>query len=185
MKLSNNRYAARRHRDGNNAGPSLTRSFGNFSGGRLLYFPDDDGRHQLEDLRQQDAVPLDTRSGFLLFDGCRAHSVEPFRGDRYSVVFFSIGSHSKGPRGDLPREVVYPTEAALRYYQSYITGPRGCGRAQSIRRYFGLLEKPQVLWLACPGLSTLPPSCVRHVAILVGDEMAVRAVCKRFAAAWG
>ena len=79
--LSTNRYAARRHRDGNNAGPSLTRSFGTFSGGRLLYFPDDDGRHQLEDLKQQDAVPLDTRLGFVLFDGCRAHSVEPFYGE--------------------------------------------------------------------------------------------------------
>ena len=134
--LSSNRYAARRHRDGNNAGPSLTRSFGNFSGGRLLYFPDDDRRRQLEDLRQQDAVPLNTRSGFLLFDGDRAHSVEPFEGERYSLVFFSIGSHSARPRGDLPREIVYPTEDALRYFSSYITGPRGYdvvgGRAQSL-----------------------------------------------------
>ena len=165
----------------------MTRSFGSFSGGKLLYFPDDDGRHQLEDLRPQDAVPLDTRSGFLLFDGCRAHSVEPFQGERYSLVFFSIGSHSTGPRGYLPKEVVYPTEEALRYFSGHIAGPHGYdvvgGRAQSIRRYLGLQEKPQVLWLACAGLGTLPPRCVRDVVALLGDESAVRAVCKPFAAA--
>ena len=126
----------------------------------------------------------------MLFDGNRAHSVEPFRGDRYSLVFFSIGSHSAGQRGNLPREVVYPTEEALRYFSSYIAGPRGYddvgGRApQSIRRYLGLPEKPQVLWLPCPGLSTLPPRCIRDMAALVGDQMTVRAVCKRLAAAWG
>ena len=143
----------------------------------------------MDELRQQDAVPLNTRSGFLLFDGNRAHSVEPFQGERYSVVFFSIGSHSAGPRGDLPREIVYPTEDALRYFSSYIAGPRGYdvigGRAQSIRRYLGLPEKPQVLWLACPSLGTFPPRCIRDVAAFAGDRLAVRAVCKRFATAWG
>ena len=134
-------------------------------------------------------MPLDTRSGFVLFDGCRAHSVEPFDGDRYSLVFFGIGSHSAGQRGNLPREVAYPTEDALRYFSSYIAGPRGYddvgGRAQSIWRYLGLPEKPQVLWLPCPGLSILPLRCIRDVGALVGDQMTVRAVCKRFAAAWG
>ena len=133
-------------------------------------------------------MPLDTRSGFLLFDGCRAHAVEPFQGVRYSVVFFSIGAHSTGPRGDLPKEVVYPTEEALRYFSSYIAGPRGYdiigGRAQSIRRYLGLQEKPQVRLFACPGLGTLPPRCIRDVASLLGDEQEMRAVSRRIAAAW-
>ena len=133
-------------------------------------------------------MPLDTHSGFVLFDGCRAHAVEPFQGERYSLVFFSIGSHSTAPRGDLPKEVVYPSEEALRYFSGYIAGPRGYdatgGRAQSIRGYLGLKEKPQVLWLAVPGFGTLPPRCVRDVAALGGDPHAVRAVCKRFAAAW-
>ena len=187
LLFSINSYAARLHRDGHNAGPSLTRSLGDFSGGRLLYFPDDDGRTQLDEFRQYDAVPLDTHSGFVLFDGNRAHSVEPFRGERYSLVFFSIATHSAGPRGDLPREVVNPTEEALRYFSSCIAGPRGYdlvgGRAQSIRRYFGLQEKPQVLWVPCPDFGTLPPSYVRHVAALAGDRMAVHAVCKCFAVA--
>jgi len=132
-------------------------------------------------------VPLDTRSGFLLFDGNRAHSVEPFQGQRYSLVFFSIGAHGTGPRGDLPKEVVYPSEEALRYFSGYIAGPRGYdvgGRAQSIRRYIGLQEKPQVRLFASPGLGTLPPRCIHNVASLLGDKQVLRAVNKRFAAAW-
>ena len=42
-----------------------------------MYYPDDDGRLELAQLKQQRAVSIDTRSGFLLFDGNRAHSVEP------------------------------------------------------------------------------------------------------------
>ena len=175
------------HRDGHNAGPSLTRSLGDFTGGRLLYFPDDDARHELDELRQEHAVPLDTKRGFCLFDGNRAHSVEPFLGERFSVVFFSIGAHSVGPRGDLPREVSYPSQEAIRYFSAYIAGPRGYGvggRAQSIRRFLGMPEKPQVLWMACPCLGTLPPKCIRDIAALAGARMAVRAVSRRFAAAW-
>jgi hypothetical protein len=160
---------------------------GDFTGGRLLYFPDDDARHGLDELRQEHAVPLDTKRGFCLFDGNRAHSVEPFLGERYSVVFFSIGAHSAGPRGDLPREVSYPSQEAIRYFSAYIAGPRGYGvggRAQSIRRFLGMPEKPQVLWVACPCLGTLPPKCIRDIAALAGARTAVRAASRRFAAAW-
>ena len=181
------RYAARLHRDGNNAGPSLTRAFGDFTGGRLLYYPDDDGRHALEQLREQDAIPTRTKDGFLLFDGNRAHSVEPFCGERYSLVFFSIGSYDTGPRGDMPKEIPYPTAQILRYYQSFFAGPRGYdapGRNQSIREAFGYSPKPQMFWLASPVLTELPPVCVNNIAAYAGIKTAIRAVSKRLAAMW-
>ena len=40
-----------------------------------------------------------------------------------------------------------------------------------------------MLWVACSGFNTLPPSCVCHVAALASDHMAVHAVCKWFAVA--
>jgi len=36
-------YATRRHRDNGNLGVSITKAFGDFTGGLLLYWPDDDG----------------------------------------------------------------------------------------------------------------------------------------------
>ena len=102
-------------------------------------------------------------------------------------MFFSIASHDAGPRGDMPKELFYPTTDALRYFSGFIAGPRGYGiggRAQSIRRYLGLREKPQVLWFGRPGLGALPPVCVRTVAGFVGEQAVLRATCKRFAAAW-
>ena len=35
----NHGYAARKHRDAYNSGPSMTKAFGLFEGGRLLYWP--------------------------------------------------------------------------------------------------------------------------------------------------
>ena len=57
-KLSNTRVAdvmsmdvLLAHRDGNNLGVSLTRSFGDFAGGQLLYWGEDDGLSLVEKLR--------------------------------------------------------------------------------------------------------------------------------------
>ena len=58
----NYNYAARLHRDGNNAGPSLARSFGAFIGGELSYWSNDDKRTPLEQLRDKDAVRIDTHT---------------------------------------------------------------------------------------------------------------------------
>ena len=152
-----------------------------------MYYPDDDARQDLEQLRQEDAVPMTTKGGFLLFDGNRAHAVERFHGERYSIVFFSVASHDTGPRGDMPKEVPYPTEQTLRYYQGYIAGPRGYeapGRAQSIRAVFGYQPKPQMLWLASPGLTALPPICINKIAVYTGRKTVIRALSKRLASMW-
>merc|ERR1719491_407877 len=87
----NSNYAARRHRDGNNAGPSMIGAFGNFTGGELAYWPDDDRSGPVEDLCHDDRIVLNLQKGLALFDGCRAHEVDDFVGERFSVVWFCGG----------------------------------------------------------------------------------------------
>ena len=51
----NSGYAAKRHRDSANEGPSAIKAFGNFSnGGELLFWPDDDRLRPLQKLRNED-----------------------------------------------------------------------------------------------------------------------------------
>merc|ERR1711972_1197441 len=38
----NKAYNGRLHRDGNNVGPSILKAFGDFTGGALRYYPNDD-----------------------------------------------------------------------------------------------------------------------------------------------
>jgi len=90
----NKNYAGRRHRDASNVGPSIIQAFGDFEGGRLKYFPNDDKSTELEDLPSTDMVALDLRKQMALFDGRRAHQVEAFKGERYSLVWFTC------PRND-------------------------------------------------------------------------------------
>lgn len=90
----NKNYAGRRHRDASNVGPSIIAALGEFKGGRLCYFPNDDKSLDLENLPKSDMVTLDLRKRMALFDGRRAHQVEPFSGERYSLVWFTC------PRND-------------------------------------------------------------------------------------
>lgn len=88
----NKNYAARLHRDGNNIGPSFLKAFGDFKGGKLNYFPEDDKALDLNTLQNtlgDEKISIDACNGLLLFDGKRAHSVDPFEGERYSLVFFT------------------------------------------------------------------------------------------------
>merc|ERR1712048_1037171 len=98
-------YAGRRHRDGNNEGPSVIRAFGKFTGGRLIYFHKDDGktvtRDKLHKLDKKDAITCDIAKNTTVFDGNRAHEVEPFKGERYSVVFFTARSYRTGKPKDV------------------------------------------------------------------------------------
>ena len=88
----NSNYAARIHRDALNVGPSLTRAFGDFQGGELKYWGQDDGCLSLEELRTCPSTVLSSGKALCLFDGRRAHEVEPFSGERYSLVFFCTGA---------------------------------------------------------------------------------------------
>jgi len=91
----NRDYAAKRHRDANNMGVSVVRAFGDFAGGRLRYFPDDNCVGCVEDLDKSKSVVLDVKHRSVVVDSTKAHEVEPFKGRRYSLVYFTIPKWEK------------------------------------------------------------------------------------------
>jgi len=106
-------YNGRRHRDQNNEGPSIIRAFGKFKGGRLRYWRNDiqKPRLKVDTLKASDATVFDLSKQTVVFDGNRAHEVDPFEGQRYSVVFFSAKGYGKGKKKDvsfLCRECGFP-----------------------------------------------------------------------------
>jgi len=96
----NANYAAALHRDANNEGPSLIKAFGTFSGGELNYWQGDDKtKGSVEKVcKPGDCRTVDIKKGLLMFDGNRGHSVKDFKGERYSLVFFSIGQYHKADK---------------------------------------------------------------------------------------
>jgi hypothetical protein len=85
-------YAACRHRDRGNFGPFAVTAVGCFEGGRLRYWRGDPGRSvALRELQLRDSELLDLQAAPLsFFDGNCAHEVETFKGERYSIVFFTV-----------------------------------------------------------------------------------------------
>jgi len=124
----NKNYAGKLHRDGNNVGPSFIKAFGDFTNGELNYWPSDSGKGELESLKDKDKVKLNIRDNLLLFDGNRGHFVTPFKGERYSLVFFSIRTWNKAPKAeaDAARKcgIPVPTAKSMAYAQSLL-GPSG------------------------------------------------------------
>lgn len=96
-------YNGRRHRDQNNEGPSIIRAFGKFKGGKLRYWSKDTKKPhpQLDTLKMKEATAFDLAKNTVVFDGNRAHEVDPFEGERYSVVFFTAGGYGKGKAKDV------------------------------------------------------------------------------------
>ena len=128
----NKDYAARLHRDSNNCGPSISRANGNFKGGRLGCFADDDNTIELERLKtdyEGDAVYLDVKKDFHLFNGNCAHWVEPFEGDRLSFVFFCVSKYWKTKPSVLAqleaREFPLPTSEWMSNADSLLPQTRG------------------------------------------------------------
>jgi len=93
----NANYAASRHRDGGNTGPSIIVAVGDFKGGELYSFPKDTQRPRVkvEHLKKEDAVKHNINRSPLIFDGLRAHEVNAFTGHRYSIVFFAASGFQK------------------------------------------------------------------------------------------
>ena len=58
-----------------------SKTLGDFSGGVLHYFPEDDGLTPLEELEDKDSEEIDT-SKLAWFNGNKAHGVTPFSGER-------------------------------------------------------------------------------------------------------
>eukprot|EP00931_Biecheleriopsis_adriatica_P093863 TRINITY_DN67589_c0_g1_i1.p1 TRINITY_DN67589_c0_g1~~TRINITY_DN67589_c0_g1_i1.p1 ORF type:complete len:431 (-),score=110.63 TRINITY_DN67589_c0_g1_i1:64-1320(-) len=94
----NHNYAGRRHRDNGNEGPSAIKALGKFKGGTLGYFPRDfkkAGRRDVTELEENESITLDLSKKFALFNGNNAHGVRPFKGDRFSLVFFTTSKWYK------------------------------------------------------------------------------------------
>ena len=161
-------YAARTHRDNNNAGVSLTKSFGAFMGGQLRYWPDDDGEGPLSALRKTDALTLDTKANLALFDGARAHCVLPFLGERYSLVFFTVDGYERAPQETLDKlrtcYVTLPADEAWKYYSQLLRKPKGA-RAKSLHEFFSgeMVEKAAVRIWAKKSLASLGSEALRRV----------------------
>ena len=141
-------YAARRHRDSYNVGPSVVKAFGSFTGGELLYWPEDNGNKKVEALEWDSAQKFDARRELVLFSGLRGHAVAPFVGERYSLVFFTSTEYEKASEKDvsfLKHQccIPWPSEDNLNYYKSLLAPCRAGNR--SIRHMFGYSEKPSAL----------------------------------------
>lgn len=129
----NHGYGARLHRDGNNEGASLIQAFGDFTGGELLYWPEDDKSKHFDTFKEEDAVKVDLKKNLLLFDGNRGHAVTEFEGERYTLVFFCIGKSFKATadhRSKLKEcGVDVPEAKDLEWAKSLLSAPRGNGTA--------------------------------------------------------
>lgn len=176
-------YAAKTHRDGNNLGPSMTKAFGDFTFGELMYWKDDDGHLPLERLRVSDAECLNTRRCLVLFDGLRAHAVSPFAGERHSLVFFSINNYNKAKSGVVEfladALIEWPSDAANRYYAGLLGPARGYTpgyKSQSIRRFLCMAEKEQVRQWRTTTILMLG-TLMTEVAAFIVTVGALRATC--------
>ena len=163
----NYNYSARIHRDSGNVGPSLTKAFGSFRGGALRYWGEDDGSNSLEELGQVSATVLETGSALCLFDGRRAHSVEPFEGERYSFVFFCTSAFARA-REDVLAFVsslgahIPPTSASLQ--RALLAPAKGydlLGKQQrGIREMCGKQTMPTYISWSTPRLMKIDSDCL-------------------------
>ncbi|CAE8694958.1 unnamed protein product [Polarella glacialis] len=123
-------YAAKIHRDQGNCGPSFGAALGKFTGGRLNYWEQDNKSLDLDSL-QADVAPkiMDVKQGPKLFDGRRAHSVEAFKGERFSLVFFSAGKYWKTPQKVQSFlsscRCKFPAEKSMEYYNGKLPTATG------------------------------------------------------------
>ena len=128
----NKGYAARCHRDKGNVGPSVLLTAGTFTGGNLRYWSHDNGEVNASNLGETGSTLLDV-SQPVVFDGSRAHAVEPFTGERFSVVFFSVNKFSAASKQRqeflLQLGFQFPTEASIELACLQYCRPRGQKRS--------------------------------------------------------
>lgn len=88
-------FAAKRHRDDNNVGPSAIVAFSGTIGGELRYWPSDAGVVKVDELDAQNSKLLNVYAQPRVFHGTKAHEVEAFTAARVSLVFFTTSSFWK------------------------------------------------------------------------------------------
>jgi hypothetical protein len=159
----NKDYAGKRHRDAGNAGPSVLRALGRFTGGRLNYFPDDNGAEDVENLPVEHSLKLDPQNGTVFFDGNRAHGVDKFVGSRYSLVFFSCRRFwqmpTKGQSYLKSLGFPYPRKQTIANLNDMFEQPRGHGTSKkglTAREKAGLLKTTKTVGKKFPGYGYFP-----------------------------
>ncbi len=76
----NKNHRAARHRDAKNTGVSYIVGLGDYKGGELIIFDED----------EKNPVEHDIKGKFNTFDGSKyPHETAPFKGERYTLVFYS------------------------------------------------------------------------------------------------
>ena len=76
----NKNHRAARHRDAKNTGVSYIVGLGDYTGGELIIF----------DENEKNPVKHDIKGNFNTFDGSKyPHETAPFKGERYTLVFYS------------------------------------------------------------------------------------------------
>merc|ERR1712183_560566 len=95
--------------------------------GRLRYWAGDSQKgarsHNVEAVRDEPSVALNIKRG-VVFDGNCAHEVEPFEGERYSLIFFTTKKYKNASR-DVKRKMVtmgadWPSDASLKFLRTKI-----------------------------------------------------------------
>lgn len=77
----NQNYLAKKHKDRGNVGESLVVAFGNYEGGELALYDGDE--KQLIDVKHKPIIRDFSKTW---------HGVEPFSGNRYSLVFYTLNN---------------------------------------------------------------------------------------------
>ncbi|CAE7590579.1 unnamed protein product [Symbiodinium natans] len=123
-------YAARRHRDANNFGPSFIQAFGSFTGGELSVWPEDDKSTGLSALPSYAKQTVDIKRNLVLFNGNTAHEVKPFKGERFSVVYFCCGCHPQTPRPVAKelKDLGFQLPSATEERHKLLSKPEGYGK---------------------------------------------------------
>ena len=176
-------YAAKLHRDSNNVGPSLTKALGEFHGGALKYWEHDDGHLPLEELNQFSATVLETGKALCLFDGRRGHEVQPFTGERFSLVFFCTSAFARA-REDAVAFVSglgahMPTSASLERAPR-LAPPRGYdfGRQQtSMREVCGMDAMPTYISWSVASLGNIDSHCLDKCLSFVISSALMSCLC--------
>ena len=106
----NRNLLAQPHRDTANEGDSLLVVFGEFLGGELLLWQDDDGSLPIDVLVERQKPAKQDAKSIVRFNGCQAHATEAFIGVRYSLVFFVVKGAANAS-GAVQRQLV--SEGAL------------------------------------------------------------------------
>ena len=84
----NRNYSSKPHRYANNEGTSMIVACERYTGGALKYYPKDDGKIAFEDLVDKESIILNINCKPFYFVASKAHSTEPFQGNRCSFVFY-------------------------------------------------------------------------------------------------